>query len=72
MQSAHHSSERQPRAARAVPTTSQLLLNSAVTLLVANTGRRWQSITSPREEKPAATGGHDEASGRGAGRAVRF
>ena len=69
MQSAHHSPERQPRAARAVPTTSQLLLNSAVTLLVANTGRRWQSTTSPREERSRrrrAAMTTAEAPGRGA------
>ena len=67
MQSAPHSPERQPRAARAVPTTSQLLLNSAVTLLVANTGPRRQSTTSPREEpKPADARGHDAAPGGGA------
>jgi len=61
MQSAHHSPERQPQAARAVPTTSQLLLNSAVTLLVANTGQRRPSAVAPREErKPAAAHGYDE------------
>jgi membrane protein len=65
MQRAHHSPERQPRTSRDVPTMFELLLSTAIALLMANSGRRRQSAVA-QQPKLAAASGHDEAPGRSA------